>query len=198
MIIPVTQAGVSSGYLPPGATWYSVYDSYYGTNSTTGSTTRYAPTTSLIPLFVRAPAQTTVYARKNRFELLIAFDPKTSFASGELYWDDGDSLFTDIASHNYHHFNFNATVSSKNTVIVITKDKSATGITLPALENVELVGHPYIPSFKNVTVNGSPVKLDMSNSNYSPFTHVANITGSGLINLNKGQTWTLQWPNSAN
>uniref|UniRef100_A0AC35EZV9 Galactose mutarotase N-terminal barrel domain-containing protein n=1 Tax=Panagrolaimus sp. PS1159 TaxID=55785 RepID=A0AC35EZV9_9BILA len=206
MIIPVTAAGVTEfqGYLPPNATWYSVYDSYYGSNTMTGFTTMYAPTTSLIPLFVRggyiiprqAPAQTTVFARKNRFEILIAFDSKTLSAAGELYWDDGDSLFTDISSHNYHHFNFNATVSSKSTIITITKDKTATGISLPALENIEIFGHPWIPAFKNATLNGSPVSIDMSQTTYFPFTYVANITTTGLINLNNGQSWILQWPNT--
>lgn len=52
-----------------------------------------------IPLLIRGgsilPAQkpdaTTTESRKNKFELLVALDEGGN-ATGELYWDDGDSI----------------------------------------------------------------------------------------------------------
>lgn len=52
-----------------------------------------------IPLLLRGgsilpaqkPSTTTTESRKNYFELLVALD-EADHATGELYWDDGDSI----------------------------------------------------------------------------------------------------------
>ena len=207
MIIPVTQAGVDQvyGYLPPSTTWYSLYDSYYGNVATPGNVSRSAPKTSLIPVYVRAgyilprqaPGQTTVYSRKNRMELVIALTKEdTPSAQGELYWDDGESLFSDINYHNFYHFTFFASVSSTVSTVQINQVRSATGVELPKLENIEIFGHSYYPDLSKATVNGKPVHIDNPTGSYSPFTQILNITGSGLIDLTDGTSWTLSWPNS--
>uniref|UniRef100_A0AC34RMQ6 Uncharacterized protein n=1 Tax=Panagrolaimus sp. JU765 TaxID=591449 RepID=A0AC34RMQ6_9BILA len=207
MIIPVIEQGATSvnGYLPGSSTWYSVYDSYYGTKVTPGNVSHPAPLTSLIPLFVRggyilprqSPAMTTIYSRKNRFELLIAFTSEdTPTSNGELYWDDGESLFDDISNHNYYHFTFFSQLSSTNFILQINKIRSANGIILPKLENIELFGYKFYPNLKNATLNGNPVYFDDPNGSYSPFTQVLNVTATGMIDLNNGSSWTLTWSNT--
>jgi len=206
MIIPVIQAGVEQvyGYLPPSATWYSLYDNYYGNEATPGNVSRSALKTSLIPVYIRggyilprqSPGLTTVYSRNNRMELVVALTKEgTPSAQGELYWDDGESLFTDISNHNYHQFTFFATVTSTTSTIQINKVRSATGITMTKLENIEIFGYNHYPNLTAITVNGKPITIDDPRGSYSPLTQILNITGSGLIDLNDGTSWTLSWPN---
>nr|CAD7395420.1 unnamed protein product [Timema cristinae] len=76
------------------------YDFYTGALLTSGGadTTLDAPLDT-IPLLVRGghilpmqePGMTTTASRKNNFQLMVASDESGS-ASGELYWDDGDTL----------------------------------------------------------------------------------------------------------
>ncbi|CAL7936245.1 unnamed protein product [Xylocopa violacea] len=100
MIIPVLEDNkmTVTAYLPR-QLWYNFYTkkSFFalGKNYTLN-----APLDT-IPLMIRGgsilptqkPAATTTSSRKNSLELLIALD-HTKKASGELYWDDGDSLYS--------------------------------------------------------------------------------------------------------
>nr|CAD7427819.1 unnamed protein product [Timema monikensis] len=82
LIVPVLQEGVTevNMYLPK-AQWY---DFYTGALLASGGAT-YSP--------CRSPGLTTTASRKNNFQLMVASDESGS-ASGELYWDDGDTLGT--------------------------------------------------------------------------------------------------------
>ncbi|XP_072385284.1 lysosomal alpha-glucosidase-like isoform X1 [Diabrotica undecimpunctata] len=98
LIVPVLKENdvKVSAYIPKG-NWYNFYtlDGFYskGENFTLN-----APLDT-IPLLVRGgaivplqkPKNTTTDSRKSKLELLIANDERKS-ASGDLYWDDGDSL----------------------------------------------------------------------------------------------------------
>ncbi|KAE9548745.1 hypothetical protein FO519_008036, partial [Halicephalobus sp. NKZ332] len=204
MIVPVVYQGVTTvdAYLPPKSKWYSMYDSYYGVAQTNGNSTYPAPWTSLIPVFIRggyilprqASALTTVLARKNRFELVVALDSSNS-ASGEFFWDDGDSIPSDdLSTHNFCHFTFEFKADNDSgATLTIVKTKSCTDITFPYLENIEVFGYPFYPDLPKATVNGNPVALD--SYDYSPFTNIVNITGKGLIDYNTGSNWALKWPN---
>jgi alpha-glucosidase (family GH31 glycosyl hydrolase) len=209
MIIPVVEEGTTTvqAYLPKAATWYSIFDSYYGTVVGSGNTFLLAGWDSMIPIFLRggsilprqAPALTTVLARKNRFELvmgLINDERGNKVANGELFWDDGDSIYPeDLSKHNFYHFNFNFKATSKNASLVITQTQAATGLQLPYLENIEIFGYPYTPDFSTATVNGKPANI-ASSSTYAQFTKSANITGTRLIDLNSGgPTWTFTFSN---
>uniref|UniRef100_A0A7E4W746 P-type domain-containing protein n=1 Tax=Panagrellus redivivus TaxID=6233 RepID=A0A7E4W746_PANRE len=207
LVAPVIEAGVKtvSAYLPVEATWYSLFDTYYGSRIDGGRGVFPAPWTSIIPTFLRggyilprqAPALTTAASRLNQFELVIASDNDNSGsgkASGELYWDDGDTWIPigDIEKHNFFHFKFDFTYNSGGGFLNITSDHTATGITLPSLNNIEVFGYQYHPDQSQVYVNGQQVTID--SLTYSPFTKVVNITSNGLIDLNKGSA-TLQWKN---
>ncbi|CAL4153175.1 unnamed protein product, partial [Meganyctiphanes norvegica] len=50
-------------------------------------------------------ASTTTASRKQEMGLLVALS-ETGRASGELYWDDGDTLDT-VLNSNYNHIQFN-------------------------------------------------------------------------------------------
>ena len=204
MIVPVVNEGDVSvdAYLPQESKWYSMYDMYYGVAQTQANNTYAAPWTSLIPIFIRgghilprqASALTTVLARKNRFELIIALD-STNSASGELYWDDGDSIPPDdLSTHNFCHFTFDfKSDSTSGATLTIQKVKTCTGITFPHLENIEVFGYPFYPDLTKVTINGNEVTLN--SYDYSPFTNVVNITGKGLIDYGSGSSWVVKWPN---
>uniref|UniRef100_A0AC34QMP2 P-type domain-containing protein n=1 Tax=Panagrolaimus sp. JU765 TaxID=591449 RepID=A0AC34QMP2_9BILA len=205
MIAPVVFQGATTVnvYLPNDALWYSMYDSYYGILQKNGNQTFAAPWTSLIPVFIRggyilprqASALTTVLARKNRFELIIALD-KNNSANGELYWDDGESIPpNDLTNHNFYHFTYNFTANNAMGSLTIIKTKIASGITLPSLENIEIFGYPFYPNFKQITLNGKPLTLD--GSDYSPFSKVVSMTAKQMIDLNSGDSkLVLQWQNT--
>jgi alpha-glucosidase (family GH31 glycosyl hydrolase) len=206
LIVPVVTQGATTvdAYLPTGADWYSMSDSYYGTKVTSGHGNYAAPWDALIPVFLRAgailprqsPALSTSTARKNRFELVVGLkhaEDGTATASGELYWDDGEAWVETINTHNFYHFTYDFQYTSAIGTLTIKQTKAATGITLPFLDNIEIFGYPSLPDMKTFNLNGSPVSAPASD--YSPFSQIFNITGSNFININTGKQWILQWKN---
>ncbi|VDO58742.1 unnamed protein product [Haemonchus placei] len=134
--------------------WFSVYDDrYYGRAFNSGFQEFQAPTTSLIPIFVRGcfiafwprlhyhlrkirgsilprqePNRTTSASRKNPFELLIV--PFTGGsnkgkAEGVLYWDDGESVIESFATHNYYQWSFKYQKTNKGGRLVIKTERKA-------------------------------------------------------------------------
>uniref|UniRef100_A0A914Q7A3 P-type domain-containing protein n=1 Tax=Panagrolaimus davidi TaxID=227884 RepID=A0A914Q7A3_9BILA len=211
LIIPVLESNKTTvdGYLPSTATWYSLYDDGYGQKVPNGNSTFTAPWDSLIPVFLRAgsilprqtPAQTTVLARKNRFEVVIGLNNDAvnghSIANGELYWDDGDSIPpADLSMHNFYSFIFSFDATSQNATFIITKTKTATNLSLPAVENIEIFGYQWTPDFSTATLNGNSTDITTL-STYNSTSQILNITASGLINLNNGgPTWTFVLANN--
>lgn len=98
LIIPVLKENevTVDAYIPRGV-WYDYYSKI--PISSTGENVTFSAPLDRIPLLIRGgsilPAQTpnvtTALSRKNKFELLVALD-ENEFASGELYWDDGESI----------------------------------------------------------------------------------------------------------
>lgn len=114
---------------------------------TNGWTNFTAPTTYLIPVFFRGgyilprqrPSTTTVASRLNEFQLLIAlgelifmlykiyFLDQNLGATGELFWDDGESIIPndDLSQHNYYHFFYNFTLTNQLARLNITQNRMA-------------------------------------------------------------------------
>ena len=48
-------------------------------------------------------------------------------ATGELFWDDGESIIPndDLSQHNYHHFVYNFTLTNSLAVLNITQTRAA-------------------------------------------------------------------------
>ncbi|KAJ8925244.1 hypothetical protein NQ315_001431 [Exocentrus adspersus] len=98
MIVPVLEESKSEvmAYLPSGV-WYDFYTK--SEIRSKGQTFNLSAPLDTIPLLMRggyilpqqAPKQTTSESRKTKVQLLIASD-ENGTASGEFYWDDGDSL----------------------------------------------------------------------------------------------------------
>lgn len=83
-------------YLPEGI-WYDYYTK--SSVESKGARFNFLAPLDTIPLLIRGgiiipqqtPKLTTTESRKTKIELLVASD-QTGGASGELYWDDGDTL----------------------------------------------------------------------------------------------------------
>src|SRR5262249_34715677 len=95
-------------YLPTTERWFNYYT---GEEQTNGSITVSAPL-DFIPLYLRGgaiiphqqSAMNTVESRKKPMYLIIALDQKQS-ASGDLFWDDGESIDTyERSVYNYFIF----------------------------------------------------------------------------------------------
>ncbi|VDM38593.1 unnamed protein product [Toxocara canis] len=132
LIVPVLEpyAEYVYAYLPYAARWFSIRESDYGKEAPKAFSFMQSPYSELIPVFIRGgtivprqkPEQTTTASRRNPFELLIAIDGST--ASGQLIWDDGESIVEDFNKHNYFEFLFNFDDGETST-LHISKKKSA-------------------------------------------------------------------------
>uniref|UniRef100_A0A7E4VML4 P-type domain-containing protein n=1 Tax=Panagrellus redivivus TaxID=6233 RepID=A0A7E4VML4_PANRE len=131
LVAPVITEGATtvSPYLPSRDVWYSLYDYYYGSD-VSSLTTFAAPWTSLIPVFLRgghilprqAPALTTILARRNRFELVIGVGLNDT-ADGDLFWDAGDDIITDMATHEYHRLKYHWLTDATGGRLVISQTR---------------------------------------------------------------------------
>ncbi|CAF3413409.1 unnamed protein product [Rotaria sp. Silwood1] len=102
-----------SVYLPTTERWF---DYYTGQEQTTLAQITVAAPYTFIPLFLRGgaiiphqqSAMNTVLSRKKPMYLIIALN-KNQRASGDLFWDDGESIDTyENLIYNYFIFNFNS------------------------------------------------------------------------------------------
>lgn len=122
MINPVVNESETTvtAYIPRGV-WYDLYTkrSFFSV----GSKIMFDAPLDTIPLLIRGgsilpaqkPGATTTESRKNSFELLVALDEHER-ATGELYWDDGDSLDS-VEKQRYTWLSFtakNQTLSSSH------------------------------------------------------------------------------------
>ncbi|CAF5043361.1 unnamed protein product [Rotaria sp. Silwood1] len=100
-------------YLPTTERWF---DYYTGQEQTTLGHITVAAPFDFIPLYLRGgaiiphqqSAMNTVTSQKKPFYLIVALNKKQS-ASGDLFWDDGDSINTyERYIYNYFIFNYNS------------------------------------------------------------------------------------------
>ncbi|XP_054716121.1 lysosomal alpha-glucosidase-like [Uloborus diversus] len=119
---------------------------------------------AILPL--QLPGKTTVESRTNAFDLLIALDENNA-ATGELYWDDGDSLDT------YENENYNLISFSAKDNVTTTKVLKNKYISIMDLNEVKIFG---IDTIKSATINNESVP-SYSNSNY----WIVNATGFSLL-----------------
>ncbi|XP_021000662.2 lysosomal alpha-glucosidase [Parasteatoda tepidariorum] len=116
-VIPALYPGIKEveAYFPK-AVWYDFYDGKRITDKAENKTL--SANITHINLAVRGgyilplqlPAQTVADSRENEFDILVALDDKQE-ASGEFYWDDGDSLDT----YKNGVYNLNKFTAAKNT-----------------------------------------------------------------------------------
>ncbi|XP_054838775.1 sucrase-isomaltase, intestinal [Eublepharis macularius] len=127
------------------------------------------------------PANTTVYSRVNPMGLIVALDENQQ-ASGELYWDDGESRDV-LSTGKYLLYQF--TVSNRTLVMSPSHNNYQDSANL-MFEEIRILGLPLEPT--GVTANS--VTVPASNVNYNAGDQVAHITG---LQLRLGDTHTITW-----
>lgn len=130
-------------YFPTQSKWYNYYN---GDVSPRGFATLQAPL-NFIPLHIRGgyiiptqkPANNTSFSRKNPFGLIVALDAN-KLASGELFWDDGDSIDS-IEKSQYYLSKF---LFSGNKLTMTINTNNYAGINTLSLDSVRLLGYAEI------------------------------------------------------
>ncbi|KAG8183257.1 hypothetical protein JTE90_006453 [Oedothorax gibbosus] len=143
-------------YIPKGI-WYDFYTGEKFASKGENRTLSITPTGLhlsvrggyILPLQI--PGNNTVESRQNDFDLLVALDENQK-ASGELFWDDGDSLDV-FENTTYNDIVFKANENGVN----VTATKRGYNHSMD-LNEIKLFG--LIKSTANVTINGEPVPFD--------------------------------------
>ncbi|KAK9732122.1 Glycosyl hydrolases family 31 [Popillia japonica] len=183
LIVPVLEENKVSVdiYLPTGI-WYDYYTKI-AIPSIGQNVTLPAPIDQ-IPVLIRGgsiipqaqPNRTTVYSRQSKLELLCAPD-KNGYASGMLFWDDGDSLNT-VSEKRYSLVQFD---------LVPNKLQS-----YPLWWHIE-----YPPNLGLIAILGieAPVKVVMINNVSQTFKYdtINKYLIVEKLNLNFSETFELTW-----
>ncbi|VDO39895.1 unnamed protein product [Haemonchus placei] len=153
--------------------WFSLYDFRYGRAFRSGLLEFPAPTTWLIPIFVRGgsilprqkPDITTFASRKNAFELLIVPSisdklkdrGKNKGKAGVLYWDDGESVIESFATHNYYQWSFKYQKNFNGGNLMIKTERQAKSLTIPTLDKIEIFHYEHSTDPTKFELNGRQV-----------------------------------------
>ncbi|XP_068261886.1 sucrase-isomaltase, intestinal isoform X1 [Nyctibius grandis] len=191
LISPVLDPGVDviQAYIPD-AVWYE-YDTGVKISVRKQWTSMYLPADKL-GLHLRGgyiyptqqPANTTVASRKNPMGLIIALDDNNA-ASGDLFWDDGESTGT-VESKAYIYYVF--TVSNNVLQMNATNSNYADPNNLK-FEEIKILGA--VQEITTVTVSqNNVVENSPVNITYYPLEKVAHIRG---LQLELGKSYTVKW-----
>ncbi|XP_057203640.1 sucrase-isomaltase, intestinal [Triplophysa rosa] len=134
---------------------------------------------------VQRPDVTTTYSRLHPMGLIIALD-ENSRASGELFWDDGESRDT-VSSGSYIHCRF----SVVNGVLSINVFHD--GYTDPnnlQFENITVMGISGSPAAVLVTEGSTSTVLTESQIHYDPVKEVMHLRD---LKLDLGKNYTVTW-----
>ncbi|XP_074535530.1 sucrase-isomaltase, intestinal [Halichoeres trimaculatus] len=194
LITPVLDPGVDTvhAYIPD-AVWYDYETMERVTNRKTW-VDMYLPAEKL-GLHIRGgailptqkPDVTTTASRRNPMGLIVALDDRNQ-ASGELFWDDGDSRDT-VKSGNHIHYQFSAIYG------VLTLQVKHNGYSDPAnimFEDITILGFPDPPTHVNVThvETSSTTQLPNSNIQHDAAKEVLFLKG---LSLKLGESYALRW-----
>ncbi|GBN47674.1 Lysosomal alpha-glucosidase [Araneus ventricosus] len=154
LVLPVLHPGTDeiTPYYPKGV-WYDFYSGEKFVSKGQHRGLHVKPTEVKVDvrggyiLPLQIPGKTTTESRQNAFDLLVALSENQE-ASGELYWDDGDSLDT------YENGIYNTIVFSvKGNSFKSTVSHGGYDNTTMPLNEIKVYGIPVGPS--NVTINGA-------------------------------------------
>ncbi|KAK3103360.1 hypothetical protein FSP39_018703 [Pinctada imbricata] len=164
LITPVLEENqeMVSGYVPEDV-WYDFYTgqkikgegSYHTFEAPLDKINLHVRSGCVIPM--QDPEVNTVQSRKNRFKLFVALNSSLK-AYGELYWDDGESLDSDVRGE----FNMLEFAANKNSLI-ISMVKSGYKSEPMTLGCVYVCGVERKPSV--VLVNGQKVNFTYDSNN---------------------------------
>lgn len=187
LISPVIYQGKTSieAYLPVQARWYSYYDG----KEVNAGWVRLAAPRDFIPLHVRGgsilPTQTaaknTDDSRRNPFGLIIAPDAELK-ASGQLYWDDGES-YDSISTNQNNLYQFTYSLSANKSTIDITTVRNGYPIT-NRMTTIRLFDVPSIP--QQFLINGIPTAVKYT---YDAISRALEMPD---LNLNMGTNYKIE------
>ncbi|VDD95288.1 unnamed protein product [Enterobius vermicularis] len=186
-------------YFPPGY-WYSIRSNDYGkiaSDSESGQKKSvHAPLDWNTPAFLlggkivptQVPATTTKKSRKNPFGLIIALKPSDT-ATGELYWDDGESN-----DGFYYHFDFKFQITPTNATLTILQKKVGNGnLSMPALDFIDIMGYDYIINQSSLTLgSGEHIEANVTSDREK---NLLLISRSGFLSMqleSSSLTWQHQ------
>ncbi|VBB29260.1 unnamed protein product [Acanthocheilonema viteae] len=110
-----------------------------------------------------------------------------------LYWDDGESIVKDFTTYNYFYWLFEFVLSADTATLYITPNRTATGLVVPTLDVVDIIGYRYHPKLDEVRLNGMPIKIDTQQSHYDSSKNRLLIVKRNLMNIANGKKQTLSW-----
>ncbi|XP_053164989.1 sucrase-isomaltase, intestinal [Hemicordylus capensis] len=189
LITPVLDPGVDTvnAYIPD-AVWYE-----YETGASAVCRKKYCQMylpADKIGLHLRGgyifptqkPANTTVYSRPNPMGLIIALDEQGQ-ASGELFWDDGETRGT-VEDKKYILYHFDVTSNVLSMTLVVN------GYNDPLIfDEIKILGLPLEPTNVSVTSNDQTQTYPF-NVSYNAAYKVASITG---LQLKLGESHKISW-----
>ncbi|XP_062860469.1 sucrase-isomaltase, intestinal [Trichomycterus rosablanca] len=138
---------------------------------------------------IQRPAVTTVYSRRSPMGLIVALDDNSQ-ASGELFWDDGESRDT-VLSGSYIHYHFSVNQGA------LTIRALHNGYTDPnnlLFEKVTILGMSNPPANLTVTEGSAVTAVNESSIQYDPVKKLLRLTD---LQLHLGKNYTLTWDSSA-
>ncbi|KAK7909767.1 hypothetical protein WMY93_014451 [Mugilogobius chulae] len=136
------------------------------------------------------PAVTTTYSRTNPMGLIIALDDNSQ-ATGELFWDDGDTRET-VETGKYIHYQFSVIYG------VLTIQATHVGYTDPnnlKIDDITILGVPLAPSAVTVknTATGAITNVPTSNIQHD---NAKDVLFLRHLSLTLGESYTIQWDQS--
>ncbi|KAJ6660960.1 hypothetical protein lerEdw1_016980 [Lerista edwardsae] len=189
LITPVLDAGVDTvnAYIPDAA-WYD-YETSIKAPWRKQPCQMYLPADKL-GLHLRGgyifptqqPANTTFYSRSNPMGLIIALDDNGE-ASGELFWDDGETIDT-VTSEAYLLYQFNVTNNVLTMTVAHNGYRDPNNLTFT---EVKILGLPLEVTEVNVTSNSV---AEHHNFSYNAANKVAHVTN---LQLELGESHTVSW-----
>ncbi|KHN73908.1 Sucrase-isomaltase, intestinal [Toxocara canis] len=171
MVAPVVEKTSSMPAYLPSAKWYSLRSEDYGVEVAAGKTVFSTRVNEGIPVLVR--------------------DIEGS-ASGQLYWDDGERIPQNLASHPFYNFKFSFSATNDGCTLRIVTIKQAE-LWIPSMDVIEIFGYEFEPDFTTAKLNGESAKVDLKKSRWNQERKLVHIEGPGLIGLQRRLLATFTW-----
>ncbi|XP_072551280.1 sucrase-isomaltase, intestinal [Salminus brasiliensis] len=192
LITPVLDAGVDTvrAYIPD-AVWYN-YETEERISERKEHMNMYLPADKLglhirggAILPIQRPAVTTTHSRRAPMGLIIALDDNNQ-ASGELFWDDGDSRDT-VTSGNYIHYKFSVLYSVLNMQVLHNGYVDPNNL---VFENITVLGVSTPPTAVSISDGNVAVAVPESSIQYNAVKKVLYLRD---LSLQLGKSYTVKW-----
>ncbi|KAF7699232.1 hypothetical protein HF521_003974 [Silurus meridionalis] len=134
---------------------------------------------------IQRPAVTTVYSRRSPMGLIIALDDNNQ-ASGELFWDDGNSRDT-VSSGSYIHYQFSVVQGVLNMQVLHNGYADPNNL---VFENITVLGQSTPPMTVTVTDDNMVTTLPEANIKYQTVKKVLYLKN---LKLQLGKNYQINW-----